>query len=213
MKKRLCVYGLIGILLGIPALTGAVPNKVWLLPGSPLKFADAAQSGVTATLTMTGLTAGNGQCSVRYDKDALKSASGAMPHFWRWGGTIQLNGANVPNDVVEVSIAMSDGTIEQGNLGSTGSSVAMSAAKKVNMTFAGVLIVDQTTTATSMMGAGTIEIPTRYFRLCVYNATGLPFVTSTSVHTFYMTPYSIEIQASLPLDYDKRTTPPALAVA
>lgn len=203
--KKFSTYALVILMAFFPALVASAPNKVWLLPGTALKFADSAQSGVTATLTMTALAAGSGQCSVRYDKDALKSASGAMPHLWRWGGTIQLNGTNVPNDVIEVSIAMSDGTIEQGNLGTTGSSVAMTTAKKVNMTFAGVLIVDQVTTSISMMGAGTIEIPTRYFRLCVYNATGIPFVTSTSVHTFYMTPYSLEIQAHAPVDFDNRT--------
>lgn len=209
--KKITTLLLVMLLAAFPALVASAPNKVWMIPGSPLKFADSAQSGVTATLTMTALAAGAGQCSVRFDKDTIKSASGAMPHLWRWGGTIQLNGTNVPNDVIEVSIAMSDGTIEQGNLGSTGSSVAMSAAKRVNMTAAGVLIVDQVTTSVSMMGAGTIEIPTRYFRLCVYNATGIPFVTSTSVHTFYMTPYSVEIQASVPLDYDNRTFVPVLA--
>ena len=76
--------GFLILCLVFGASTGlTAPNKIWLIPGTPLKFADGAQSP-NVTFTLTGMTAGNGQYSARYDKDALKSPSGAMPWQWRW---------------------------------------------------------------------------------------------------------------------------------
>jgi hypothetical protein len=162
-------------------------NKILVVPGAPLLFADAAQVE-DVTLTMSAIAAGAGQCSNQYTKTGanLKSQNWEMrPHF-------QLTGTNVVGEVVEFYIATSDGSNVQGNI--TGSNGALATDKRKNLTFAGVVVVDQTTTNTTMAGAFPVRIEEGLFQVCFWNATTLPLRTDTSVHGIRMKPMDIEVQ-------------------
>jgi hypothetical protein len=206
MRKLLASWLLV-LLVGGPALVYAAPNKVWVLPGTALKFGDSAQTPIRNLTLGTPLAAGTGRCSAQYDKNALVSASGAMPHEWRWGATFTLNGTGTLGEVIELYIATSDGTIIQGNISTADAALASDLRK--NLTFIGTVIVDKATATPVLMGAGDVIIKPRYFSVCVYNTTSLAFTTSTTAHTVYLTPMSSEIQAYAPVDFDLRTFVPA----
>jgi hypothetical protein len=211
MKQRVgTVFLILALVFGAALPGGAAPNKVWLIPGTPLKFAASGQ-GQQVVFTMTSLAAGAGQSSDRYDKNALVSPSGAMPYLWRWSCSVTLAGSGVLNDVVQVFIAKSDGTLAQGGIGSTGASVSSNQTK--NLTFVGQLVIDAAAANPILVASDYADIRERYFSLVLFNATTLAFSGTASQHACYMTPYSVEIQAYVPLDYDERTAVPPLAAA
>lgn len=199
--KRFGVYTLIAFLIIFPALASATPNKVWMLLGTRLTFTDSGSTGGNIDLANTG--AGAGKYSDRYDKNALVSASGAMPYLWRWDISVQTTSAPTVNDVIELYVITSNGTQVQGNLGTT--KAALATDKRKNLTLAGILIVDQTSGSTTMTASGYVEIRERYFSVAVWNATTQTLVNSAGVNVVGMTPQSLEIQSHGPLDFDKRT--------
>lgn len=169
-------------------------NKILVAKGTPITFADSAQTP-TKNLTMTALAAGTGcttactRCSAIY----TKTGNNAKSQYWEMRPTVQLTGTNVVNESIEYYVALSDGTDIQGNIATTDGTIDVN--KKKNLTFAGVLVVDQTTTNTSMKAAfQNIFIPTSDFSVCVSNQTTLPFKTDTGVHIVKMTPMNIEVQ-------------------
>lgn len=181
------------VLIGLFSVAGAwAAQTEWLAPGTPLLFADSAQSE-DVTITLSALAAGAGRYSARYDKNALGlsvtvngASVTAMPSHWRWSCHVQLTGTNVVGAPIEVYIIRSDGTDVDGNLGT--SDAALASDKRRNLLFAGILTVDQTSSNTTMTGSGIVEIPTRYFSLGLWNGTTLPFKTDTAVHGCYLTP-------------------------
>lgn len=185
--KRLFVGMLLGILL--PAVPCIAASLQYVRPGTPLTFGDSGQSGVVAstTLTLTALAAGAGQASARYDKGA-----GAQPSRWHWACHMQLTGANVPTAPIEIYVGWSDGSNPDGGLGIT--TFALPSDKRRNLKRVGTVVVDQTVSNTTMYGSGMADIPTRYFQVAVWNATSLPFATSTTAHACIFTPMPIEMQ-------------------
>src|SRR5215831_9862373 len=162
-----------------------MPSAQYLQRGTPLLFADAAQTPA-ATLTLTGLAASAGQVSALYDRGA-----GATVYLWEWAFHWQLNGTNIVGTTVEIYAFWSDGTLHDGGI-TPNSSFATD--KRNNAKLAGLAVTDQTTTSVTMYASGVIQIPTRYFAMGVWNATALAFVTSTSVHGLIMTPLYYEAQ-------------------
>ena len=165
-------------------------SKQYINPESAITFADSAQTP-TVTITLTALQTVTGRVSAQYDRGASARAA----HF-KWTFTTQLNGTNIVGAEVQLYIARGDGTAAgqiDGNVGTTDAALA-SANKVNNLQYLGSLIVDQTTTNTTMTVSGYCFIPSRYISLVVYNATTLPLTTSTSVHTFTLIPTPFEMQ-------------------
>lgn len=184
--RRFLAGLLLGMLLSLPCPSWAA-SKILVVPGTALTFADAAQTPTGGTFTLTGLATGAGQYSARYDKGV-----GAKSSWWGWRCHAQLTGTNVVGDVIEWYVSTSDGGNAQGQLGTT--AAALTTDKRKNLTLIGVLVVDQTTTNTTMTASGYVEIKERYFSMAVWNATSLNFTSSTSVHGCTMTPLDLEVQ-------------------
>jgi hypothetical protein len=184
MKKILA-----GFLIFI-MLTGSIAyaaNKILVLKGTPLLFADSAQSE-DVTITLSALAAGAGRCSARYQK----TGGNVKSQRWEMRPHLQLTGTNVVNEQVEFYISTSDGTTAQGAIATT--DAALATDKRKNLTPVGNLVVDQTTTNTTMGAAfANIQIDEAYFSICVWNASSLPLKTDTAVHGIVMTPMDIEI--------------------
>ena len=161
-------------------------NKVYVNPETALLFADAAQTE-DATLTLSALASGAGRYSARFDRGA-----GARAALYEWLLNFSLTGTNVVAAQVEVYVVRSDGTYADGALGTA--DAALVTGKRNNLLFAGLAIVDQVTTNTVMSARGYVWLPTRYFSMAVWNATTLPFQTTTTLHQLYMTPVPDEIQ-------------------
>jgi hypothetical protein len=209
MKKRLIVWGVLFFLCTTPSLLYAVPNKIMAVPGTTVLFGDAAQGGVTWTLT--GLGAGLGQYSARFDKDTIKTASGAMPYQWNWRCRFQSAAAVVVGDQVEWYVSTSqDNVTSDGSLGATTS--GMNTDKRKNLKLLGVTIVDQTASGTAMESSGDVQIFPRYFATAAWNATTQAFLASTSAHGCKFTPMNLEIQTHVFPDMDRHPEPARVPV-
>jgi hypothetical protein len=204
VRKRLTVYLLLVFLVATPVLGFAAPNKIMAVPGTPVIFGDAAQGGVVWTLT--GLVAGAGQYSARFDKDTIKTASGAMPYQWTWRCRFQAAAGVVAGDVVEWYVSTSaDNTTSDGSLGAT--TAALATDKRKNLKLLGLTIVDQTSASVAMESSGDVQIFPRYFATAAWNATTQAFLASTSAHGCRFTPQNLEIQAHALPDYDRHPEP------
>lgn len=187
MRMRWLALGL-ALALSTP---GWAANKVYVTPEAPIYFGDAGQTPTpTAVITLTGLPLGTGRISAQVNR-----GTGAHAARYVWTCTFQLAGTNVPNEAIDVYIAVSDGTNQTGQLGTTDAAIPSgSSAKRNNLLQIGSVFVDQTTTATNMTGSGSFEIPSQFFSLVVWNGTTLNFVASTSVHKCNFIPWPYEVQ-------------------
>jgi hypothetical protein len=159
----------------------------YVLPGSPITFADSAQTP-TRAWTLTALAAGAGRLSAQYDRGA-----GAGPAIWELRCKLSLTGTNTVGQTVEFYLSTSDGTDADGALGTA--DAALASDKRRNLLFVGVLVVDQTTTNVTMtVSFRNIYVPQRYFSLGIWNNTALPLETSTAKHRCQMTPVPIQMQ-------------------
>ena len=161
-------------------------NAIYLVRGTSLLFADTAQVEDVA-ITLSALASGAGRVSAAYDRGA-----GATVGLWSWRLRWSLTGTNIVGAAVEVYCFTSDNAFEDGDVGTADATFATD--KRNNAKLAGLAVVDQTTTNVVMHGSGTILIPTRYFSMGIWNATTLPFTTSTSAHGLIMTPLNWEVQ-------------------
>ena len=167
-----------------------MPSKIYSNVETALLFADSAQSGLAAQLTLSALPTGAGRYSVRYDRGAASHAG-----LYEWLLNFSLTGTNIAGASVEIYVVRSDGTYADGALTTADTAVAAaSSAKRNNTLFAGLAIVDQTTTNVVMTGRGYFWLPSRYFSMFVWNATTLNFQTSTTLHQLYVTPVPDEVQ-------------------
>ena len=176
MTRRWLAWSLVLLLLWCSSAWSATSLQ-YVLPGTPITFADSAQTP-TYTFTLSALGNGAGQYSARADKGA-----GAQPALWQIACHLQLTGTNVVGATIEVYVVRWDaaGSNSDGNLGTTTASLASD--KRRNLQLVGVLSVDQTTTNTTMAANWTnVFIPGRYFSLALWNGTSLPLKTDTAVH-------------------------------
>lgn len=161
-------------------------SKIYTALETTLTFADSAQTP-SATLTLTALASLAGRVSARFDRGAGSHAS----LYW-WQLNCALTGTNVVGDTVEVYAFESDGTNVDGQIGTA--DAALASAKRNNAKYLGILQVDQTTSNTLMTVSGTIFLVQRYISIGVWNASSLPFQTSTAVHSVKLTPAPFEAQ-------------------
>lgn len=185
---RFLSFSLFGLLIWTSVVTAATSLQ-YTLPGTPVTFADAGQSP-TYTFTLSALANGAGQYSARADKGA-----GAQPSLFQISCHLQLTGTNVVGSTVEVYVVRWDaaGSNSDGNLGTTTASLASD--KRRNLQLVGVLVVDQTTTNTTMSANWTnVTILGRYYSLALWNASGLPLKTDTAVHGCQTVPMPPQMQ-------------------
>ena len=171
----------------VTAGTAWALNKILVAKGTPLLFADSAQTE-DVTMTLSALASGAGRCSARYQK----TGGNVKSNRWEMRPHIQLTGTNVVGETVEFYVATSDGTSAQGTVATT--DAALATDKRKNLTFAGVLVVDQTTTNTTMITSFPVVIEEAYFSVCVWNGSTLPLKTDTAIHGIVMTPMDVEVQ-------------------
>jgi len=171
----------------LTATVAYAANKILVTKGTALLFADSAQTE-DVTITLSALASGAGRCSARYQK----AGGNVKSQRWEMRPHIQLTGTNVVTDVVEFYVSTSDGTNAQGAIATT--DAALVTDKRKNLTFVGILAVDQTTTNTTMAASFPVIIEEAYFSVCVWNSSTLPFKTDTAIHGIIMTPMDIEVQ-------------------
>lgn len=183
MKRFVCLALMLS-LLWAPSVWAV--SKQYINPETSITFGD---SSATFLIDFSATATGTGKYSAIADKGA-----GARAAQYVWSCNFSLTGANTVGQFIEVYVAWStDGTTLDGGLGTTKNTLA-TADKRRNLKRIGTVVVDQTSSNTVMTGSGQAFIPTRYFSLAYYNATALPFQTSTTLHKCTFTPSPFEMQ-------------------
>jgi hypothetical protein len=155
-------------------------SKIYTSRESPILFADSVQTPA-ATLTLSALASGAGRVSARYDRGA-----GSIATTYEWRLNWSLSGTNVLLAAAEIWVFTSDGTNQDGIVGTI--DAALATGQRNAGKPAGLALVTQTTTNTVMTSSGYVSVLSRYLSIGVWNATTLAFQTSTSAHQLYLIP-------------------------
>ncbi len=121
------------------------------------------ESGGDAVITLINLGFGAGRISAQYDRGA-----GSKPMRYSWKAKLQFETAAAVGELVEIYLSQSDGTVEDGTVGTA--DAALTTDKRRNLDLIGVVVADTTSTATNIVASGICYIWQRYFSVGVWNA-------------------------------------------
>lgn len=160
-------------------------NKIYIAPEATTTWTD---SGGDAALDLGGLAADAVRVGARVD---LGSGSRAEWYEWR----ILINGfdtAPVVGQHLGIYLATSDGTIEDGEVGTVDGAGATTDLP--NLEQVGVATVQTITAANNLQTSGRIQIFARYVSPVIHNNTEDALLSTADVHKFILTPIPREIQ-------------------
>lgn len=161
-----------------------MPNKVYTAPETAVVF---QESGGNVVITLLNMLTGVGRVSARYDK-----GTGSQPSWWHWAATFQLDTTPVVGELINLYVALSDGTLEDGDVGTADAAILEPVL--ANLHFIGSVVVQVATATVDFRASGFIYIPTRYFSIAVFNKTADSLENTANVNTISMTPIPDEIQ-------------------
>jgi hypothetical protein len=154
--------------------------------GSPIRFKD---TDATYTLTLNNLAAGAGRISDRWDRGA-----GSLPMRYRWKAVMQFETAPVVGEYVKLVKSESDGTNEDGNVGTA--DAALTAGPMANCKTLGIVSVQTTDAATDNIASGIVMLWERYVSFGVFNSTADNLKATNDTSWIELTPMYDEIQAA-----------------
>ena len=162
-----------------------MPNKVYRAVESAVVF---CESGGTEPFTLINLAAGAGRVSDQYDRGA-----GSLAQLHEITAVFQMETAGVVGEAIEVYLFESDGTYQDGTVGT--SDAALTADKRRNGMFVGAVIVDTTSTATNIVARfKDVPITSRYYSVGVWNATADNLENTANASRIIVTPMPPELQ-------------------
>lgn len=159
-------------------------NKIYYAPETAIRFKD---TDATYTLTLNNLAAGTGRIGDRVDRGA-----GSLPAEYGWRACFQFETAPVVGESVEVLVAGSDGTVADGNVGTT--DAALTAGPASNLDVVGIVRVQTTDVDTNNIASGTFMLKDRYFSIGVFNRTADGLAAHNDVSWVEVWPVPPEIQ-------------------
>jgi hypothetical protein len=159
-------------------------NKVYINPESAITFEPSG----TPAFTPTSVASGNMRVSAQHDR-----GSGAKAAWFRWRAKTKL-ASSTAGDQIDIYIITGDGTIVDGNVGTSDATVA--AADKVrNLKPIGTIVVDKSTDAAEpFVSSGVVFIPFRYIQVGWRNDTGEAWSATGTDHAFVLEPIPDELQ-------------------
>ena len=135
-------------------------SKIYRAIETAIRFKD---TDATYTLTLNNLAASTGgRISDRVDRGA-----GSLPREYRWKAVMQFETAPVVGEYVEIVLSQSDGTNEDGNVGTT--DAALTAAVAANLDTIGIVKVQTVDADVDNIASGSFVIEERYFSIGVLN--------------------------------------------
>ena len=162
-----------------------MPNKIYRAIETAVRFKD---TDATYTLTLNNLAATTGgRISDRVDRGA-----GSLPRLYRWKAVIQFETAPVVGERVELYLSQSDGTNEDGNVGTT--DAALTAAQAVNLEFIGLVTVQTTDADVDFIASGVCVIEERYYSIGVLNKAADNLQATNDLSWVELTPMPDEVQ-------------------
>ena len=160
-------------------------NKVYRAIETAVRFKD---TDATYTLTLNNLAASTGgRISDRVDRGA-----GSLPRLYRWKAVMQFETAPVVGQYVEILISQSDGTNEDGNVGTTDG--ALTEAVAANLDTIGIVRVQTTDVDVDNIASGTCLIEERYYSVGVLNRAADNLRAENDYSWVELTPMPDEIQ-------------------
>ena len=160
-------------------------NKQYIAPETATTWRD---TGGDLAMTLAGLVADGARVGARKD---LGAASRSQWYEWR----VQIDGfdtAPVVGESINIYIATSDGSIEDGNVGAIDAAVATAALP--NLTYLRSAIVQTTTATDELQVSGLVKIVARYVSPVIHNDTVNNMETTTPTHQFILIPIPPELQ-------------------
>jgi len=159
-------------------------NKQYVARETAIVWSDTAGDKV---MTLNNLAAGAVRIGTQNDFGA-----GSTAEWYSWRFTCQFATAPVVGERIEIFLATSDGTEEDGQLGAADAAGDTNSIK--NMNHIGGLTVTSTDADHDMTASGICRIPTRYVSPCIYNATADNLKATNDTSEFTLTPIPPELQ-------------------
>ncbi len=160
-------------------------NKGYIARETPVVWSDTTGD---LAMTLNNLAAGAGRVGARKDFGA-----GSTADEFTWRLTVQFDTAPVVGETVDVYLATSDGTEEDGQVGTA--NAALSAEDKLkNLTLIGSLVVDVATVDIDFTASGVCRIPTRYVSPVIFNNTADNLQATNDTGELTLTAIPPEIQ-------------------
>lgn len=162
-----------------------MPNKVYINPETSLEWTD---TGGDYALDLGSLSADAVRVGARGD---LGAGPRADVYEWR----VVIDGfatAPVVGESVDIYLSTSDGTNEDGDVGTADAAGTTNSLK--NLMFLGNAVVQSTTAADQLIASGLCRIATRYVSPVIHNRTADALNGTSDAHKFILTPVPPEIQ-------------------
>ncbi len=162
-------------------------NKIYVNPEATISWSDAA-ADLVLDLGATGGAADGVRVGAQKD---LGAAARSEWYEWR----IKLDGfdtAPVVGETIDIYLSTSDGTIEDGDVGTTSADATTAALK--NCRFIGSVVVQTTTAGDDLHASGICRIVARYVCPVIHNNTADKLLSTGDDHWFWLTPIPPELQ-------------------
>ena len=160
-------------------------NKVYINPEATVTWSD---TGGDETLDLGGLAADAVRVGDRHDFGAT-----ARSEWFEWRVLIDgFTAAPVVAEAVDFYISTSDGTIEDGEVGTV--DAAGATTDLPNLHYIGSAVVQTTTAGDNLQTGGIVRIVSRYASPVVHNNTANVLQSAADNHNFILTPIPPEIQ-------------------
>jgi hypothetical protein len=163
-----------------------MPNKVYHAPETSITF---KETGGSVTFTPKNITTGAGRVSAQWDRGA-----GSKPGLYKWRAKTAGASAATVGRVVEILFATSDGTIVDGDFGTTDAGMSDIDYKRNCQWVGNVAADDSQGAGTNYNGSGVVEILDRYVSVVWWNDLGVSLTNTAGDHEFTLTPVPMEIQ-------------------
>jgi hypothetical protein len=166
-----------------------VANKIYVAPETAITF---LASGGTVAFTPTSLADQAGRVSARHDRGA-----GSRAGWYEWRAWCKAAATPTVGRAVVVSLATSDGTIVDGNLGTADAAVSSGSAlalnKLRNLRRLGSMVADGDA-GNLLYNSGTVFVPSRYISVYWFDDLGQALTGTVVDHGFSLTPIPDEVQ-------------------
>jgi len=162
-------------------------DKVYIARETAIVWSDTTGDLV---MTLNNLAASAGRVGARKDFGA-----GSTSQWYTWRLTVQFETAPVVGEVVQVYLSTSDGSEEDGQVGTADAALDSSDTLK-NLMLIGSLIVTSTDADHDMTASGICRIPTRYVSPVIYNDTADNLQATNDTGEFTLTPIPDEVQTA-----------------
>jgi len=162
-------------------------NKIYINEETQLVWA-ASGGDFTLDLGTSGGDAGGVRVGARGDLGAA-----ARSEWYEWRMLIDgFDTAPVVGENVDIYIATSDGTVEDGEVGTADADGATTDLP--NLTFLRSATVQTTTAGNNLQVSGIVRIVARYVSPVIHNNTADKLLSTADAHQFLLTPVPPEVQ-------------------